>query len=66
MSKFLDFSTKIISQWFELPKFCLFLVKVRMQDSTIFNMALLQSHVAMKNGRFNMADTAAASMFGSL
>ena len=47
-------------------KFCLFLVKVRMQASTIFNMALLHRHVAMKNGRFNMADTAAASVFGSL
>ena len=33
-----------------------------MQDSTIFNMALLQSHVAMKTGRFNMADTVATSM----
>ena len=32
----------------------------------IFNIALLHPHVAMKNGRFNMADTAASSMFGSL
>ena len=37
-------------------KFCLFLVKVRMQESSIFNMALLHNHVAMKKGGFNMAE----------
>ena len=37
-------------------KIFLFLVKVRMQESSIFNMALLHNHVAMKNGGFNMAE----------
>ena len=37
-------------------KLCLLLVKVRMQESLIFNMALLHNHVAMKNGGFNMAE----------
>ena len=36
------------------------------QASTIFNMALLRHYVAMKNGRFNMANTVAVSMFGSI
>ena len=37
-------------------KIFLFLVKVRMQESSIFNMALLHNHVAMKNGGFNMVE----------
>ena len=37
-------------------KFFLFLVKVRVQKSSIFNMALLHNHVAMKSGGFNMAE----------
>ena len=37
-------------------KIVLFLVKVRMQESSVFNMFLLHNHVAMKNGRFNMAE----------
>ena len=49
----------------ELPKVCLVLVKIELQDSTIFKMALLYSLAAMKNGGFNMADTTAACIFGS-
>ena len=64
-SIFLHFQTQTISKWGELPKFCLFLVKIGLQDSTIFKMALLYSLVAIKNGGFNMADTTAACIFGS-
>ena len=64
-SIFLHFQTQTISKWGELPKVCLFLVKIELQDSTIFKMALLYSLVAMKNGGFNMADTRAACIFGS-
>ena len=64
-SIFLHFKTQTISKWGQLPKFCLFLVKIGLQDSTIFKMALLYSLVAMKTGGFNMADTMAACIFGS-
>ena len=61
----LHFQTQTIDKWGELPKFCFFLVKIGLQDSMIFKMALLYSLVAMKNGGFNMADTTAACIFGS-
>ena len=64
-SIFLHFQTQTISKWGELPKFCLFLVKIGLQDSTFLKRALLYSLVAMKNGGFNMADTTAACNFGS-
>ena len=66
-SIFLHFQTQTISKCpgGELPKFCYFLVKIELQDSTIFKMALLYSLAAMKNGGFNMADTTAACIFGS-
>ena len=47
-------------------KIFFFLVKVRMQASTIFIIALLHRYVAMKNGRFNMANTVAVSMFENI
>ena len=56
VSKFLRFQSQIISKWGELPKLYLFLVKLMVQAYIIFKIAILHSHVAKKNGGFNMAE----------
>ena len=63
VSEFLRFQSQIISKWGELPKLYLFLVKLMVQAFIIFKIAVLHSHVAKKNGGFNMAKKQKASIF---
>ena len=61
VSEFLRFQSQIISKWGgggggELPKLYLFLIKLMVQAYIIFKTAVLHSHVANKNGGFNMAE----------
>ena len=55
IGNFLQFQSNVISKWGELPKLYLFLIKLMVQAYIIFKIAVLHSHVAKKNGGFNMA-----------
>ena len=53
---FLQFQSNVRSKWGELPKLYLFLIKLTVQAYIIFTIAVLHSHVAKKNGGFNVAE----------
>ena len=62
IGNFLQFQSNVISKWLELPKLYLFLIKLMVQAYIIFKIAILHSHVAKKNGGFNMAEKRKASI----
>ena len=40
----------------ELPNIWLYITKIMIKGFILFHIAVLHGHVAMKNGRFNMAE----------
>ena len=63
IGNFLQFHSNVISKWGELPKLYLFLIKLMVQAYIISKIAVLHSHVAKKNGGFNMAKKRKVSIF---
>ena len=47
----------------ELPKIWHYITKIMIKGFILFRIAILHGHVAMKNGRFNMAEKGKRAIF---
>ena len=64
MSNFCSFKHRLTDNGGgELPKVWLYITKIMIKDFMLFHIAVLHGDVAMKNGRFNMAEKGKRAIF---